>query len=184
MNILLRFITTILTIAIVMLANNRIVLWVLLVLLTFYNLLKSKNKKLLLIDLILVILLGLSTKDDIYLLVFKIIFIIDFLLTTYDRLTSLDENNLINRKNSIKEDYFENSFDRVVKRINDKKETMYDSSVSIDDRIKKDLERSYLQSKIRYYGLSSKNKCYNWNIKDTLVLLIFLIVFVILFILR
>lgn len=181
MNLLLKFIIVILTIALVVIINNRIILWLLLVLLTFYNLLK--NKKLLLIDFVLVILLGLSTSNIIYLLLFKILFIFNYLITVYKGLTTDEKKILVRENSSAKIDYFEKSFERVVKNINEKKIGLYDDELSIDKKIEKDLERSYLQARIRYYGLSN-NKWYNWNRIDTLVLLLFLVIFVIMFILR
>lgn len=178
MNILLKFIFTLLTIAIVFITNNRIILWLFLLLLTFYNLYKDK-KILLVIDIILIILLGLSKDNEIFLISFKIIYIINYILTVCNSLT-FD----IGIGKSTKINYFENNFDKIVERINENKNKLYDESVSIDNKIETDLERNYLQSKIRYYNYSSKSKWYNWNRIDTLVLIIILIIFVLLFILR
>ena len=184
MNSLLKFIVAILTIAIIVITNNRIILWLLLVLLTFYNFLKNKSKLLVFIDLILVVLLGLSTEKEIFLLIFKAIFIVNYLLTIYKSLSLKDKKNLVRENRSLKHNYYEENFDRIVRNINEKKELMYDKDVSIDYKIERDLERAYLQSRIRYNTISKKNKWYNWNKIDTMVLFLYLILFVILFILR
>ena len=180
MNILLKYIFTVLTIAIVVITNNRIILWLFLLLLTFYNLYKDK-KILLIFDLILVILLGLSKESEMCLIGFKVLYIFNYILTICN---SIDKESFIGIRKSTKIDYFENNFDKVVERINEKKQELYDEDVSIDNRIERDLDRSYLQAKIRYYNYTSKKKWYNWNRIDTLVLMIILIVFVLLFILR
>ena len=183
-NILIKFIALLLTIAIVLLTNNRIILWLLLVLLTFYNVFKNKSKKLLLIDLILIVLLGLSTNIEICLILFKFLFIFNLLITFYKSLTYDDKKSIFKKDTSTRTNYYEKNFDRIVKNIEDKRKNIYDNDVSIDDRIESDLERSYLQSKIRYYGLYKKDRWYNWNRIDTLILLFVLVVFVTLFILR
>ena len=184
MNLLIKFIVTVLTIAIVILTNNRIVLWLLLVLLSFYNLLKNKSKKLLLIDLILVILLGLSTNHYICLLLFKLLLIFNFSITVLKSVTYNDFKDVFKQNVSSKTYFYEDNFDKVVKRINDKKNAIYDKDISIDHKIESDLERLYLQSKIRYDGLYKKNKWDNWSKIDILILLFVVIVFIILFILR
>ena len=183
MNSLILFIFTLLTLTIVIIADNRIILWLLLVILTFYNL--HKNKKVsFFIDLILVLLLGLSKDNEMYLIMFKLIYILNFIITIYNYVLSNNLLFLINRKRSTKLNYYNDNFEKIVEKINNKKKELYDDDVSIDDRIEKELERSYLQSRIRYYSLYKKNKCYNWNRIDTLVLLFILVVFIILFILR
>ena len=183
MNILLKFIFTLLTISIVVITNNRIILWLFLLLLTFYNLYKYKKISLF-VCFILIPLLGFSKDNEIFLLIFKLIFIVNFLLTIYNNLTDDDKRLLVKEKRTTKLDFFENNFERIVKNIKEKKQELYDEDVSIDDRIENDLERQYLQARIRYYNYNSKKKWYNWNRIDTLVLLLLLIVFVILFILR
>lgn len=184
MNLLLKFIITILFISIIVIANNRIVLWLLLFLLTFYNLYKYKKISLF-IDLLLVLLLGFSTQNEICLLVFKLLFIINILITVYYTLNMEEKLLLINEKTSEKQKYFENNFDRIVNNIKERKNSLYDEDTSIDSKIERDLERNYLQSKIRYYNISnSNNKYYNWNRIDILILIFVIIVFVILFILR
>ena len=182
MNILLKFIFVILTISIVVITNNRIELWLMLLLLSIYNL--HKNKKIsIFVDLLLVLLLGFSTNYEICLLLFKILFIINFIITIFNSL-SLEEKKLLVRENtSSKLDFYEENFDRIVKNINERKMNIYDEGVSIDNRIERDLERSYLQSKIRFNN-SNKNNYYKWNKIDSLFLLFFIVVFVILFILR
>ena len=80
MNILLKFIFTLLTISIVVITNNRIILWLFLLLLTFYNLYKYKKISLF-VCFILIPLLGFSKDNEIFLLIFKLIFIVNFLLT-------------------------------------------------------------------------------------------------------
>ena len=177
MNILLKFIVALLTIATVVITNNRIILWFLLVLLTFYNLFKSNNKLLIVIDLVLIVLLGMSTNIEICLLIFKIIFILNYLFTIY-------KNIFIKNNKSSKLDYYEENFDRIVKEIKQNKELMYDEDVSIDNKLERDLERSYLQSRIRYNTISKKNRWYNWNRIDTIVLLLYLAIFIVVFILR
>ena len=187
MSLLLKFILVVFTVATVVLTGNRIILWFLLFLLTFYNLYKKK-RLLLILDLLLVLFLGLSTSNELALLIFKIGYICTFLVTVIDRLSQEEVLNILritNRKKSAKIEYFEDNFDRVVERAKIRKTKFYNEEVSIDNEIERSLDRNYLQSKIRYYGIyNSGNKVYNWNRIDTLILLFAIVVFVILFILR
>lgn len=184
MNLLLKFIIVILTLAIVAISNNRIVLWLLLFVLTFYNFFKN-NKVLLFIDLVLVFLLGLSTKTDVGLILFKIIFIINYLITVYLSLSLEDKKVLVKENHSEKEKYFEDNFDKIVKNINEKKNKLYDKETPIDGKIERELERKYLQSRIRYYGINfSNNSFYKWTKIDTMILLLAVVLFALFFILR
>ena len=182
MSLLLKIIIAILIIVTVVITNNKIILWLLLFIMSLYHL--RKNKKLLTIDLILVLLLGFSVNYDICLLIFKIIFIIDFIITFYKSL-SLDEKKILFRKKTTsKMMYCEDIFDKIVYRINEKKNIMYDEDVSIDKKVENDLARSYLQARIRFYEKEPKKKKIKWNRIDTLILLLAIIIFLIFFILR
>lgn len=183
MNILLKFIFVILTISIVVITNNRIVLWLMLLLLTYYNL--YKNKKLsLLIDLILVILLGFSKDSYTFLIIFKILFIINFIITIYNSL-SIDEKKVLVRENtSTRLGFYEDNFNKLVNDLNEKKINYYDSDTSIDSRIEEYLGRKYLQSRIRFYNSTTQNNYYKWTLQDTIFLIVILVIFMVLFILR
>ena len=182
MNILLKFIISILTIFIVAITGNRIILWFLLFIVSLYNLHK-KEYLLLAFDLVLVLFLGLSKDNELALLLFKLGFIYIFLITIYYTLSKKDL--LIIKKNSSKEKYFESNYKRIINNINDKKEKYYGEDVSINDKIEVDLNRQYLQSKIRFNDFyKSKSRINTWNKIDTLILIFCIIVFIIMFILR
>ena len=183
MNRLLKIIVAILILTTIVIVNNRIILWLLLFVLSFYHL--HKHKKLLVIDLVLVFLLGLSVNNDISLLIFKIIFIVDFIITYYFTMSKNDKKITFRKKTTLKKMYYNDNFDRIVSRINEKKIELYDEDVSIDSKIEQALARDYLQARIRYYGYSSKKKNRsNWNRIDTLILLFSIILFILFFILR
>ena len=184
MNLLLKLFITVLTIFIVVITNNRISLWLLLVLVSFYHLHK-KNYILIVLDLVLVVLLGLSKDNELALLIFKIGYIIVFLVTmcltvTKSELVIRNTNN-----KTLMKKYYEDNYERFVKSINVKKEKLYDEEVSIDNKIERDLERKYLQSRIRYNDVYKvKENSGKWTKIDTLILIFTIIMFVILFILK
>ena len=179
MNDLLKFIIVILTISIVVLTGNRIILWLFLFLLTIYHFYKNK-KFLLAIDFILVLILALSINNIIFLNIFKILYLVDYLLTTKDIFIIKKQSN-----QSTKINYFEEHFDKIVNDINKQVKKIYDEDVNIDSEIERKLERSYLQSKIRYYDIINNdvNKI-KFNKIDILILCLSIIIFLILFILR
>ena len=179
-DLILKIMLFIITIFITVITNNKIILWLLLMILSFYNL--YKNKKLLLISIILTILLALSVDKENFLLIYKILFIINVVLTFYSTLTNEDKKYLFQKKET-KLDFYENNFDRIVKNIEIKKSNMYDKDISIDNRIENDLERQYLQSKIRYYSVYSKRNNV-WNIINMILLILIIILIILLFVLR
>ena len=182
-NILLKIIITLLVVTIVVITNNRIILWLLLFLMSLYHL--NNLKSLLVIDLILVLLLGFSVNYDICLLFFKLLFIIDYLITFYKKLSLEDKKFLFRKKTTLKMMYYEDNFDKIIDRINENKNRLYDSDVSIDKKVEDELSRNYLQARIRFYGSSlKKQKKIKWNRIDTLILLFSIVVFIILFLLR
>ena len=184
MSLLLKLIIIILTITIVVISNNRIILWLILFVLSLFHL-KMSKKIIILLDLILVLLLGLSVNEEVCLLIFKIIFIIDCFITIVLRLSNEDKKVLFRKKTTSKLMYYEDKFDKIVSRINEKKNKIYDEDVSIDKKIEEDLDRNYLQAKIRYMKSSKiKKRYFTWNRIDTLILLLAITVFMILFILR
>ena len=179
MNDLLKFIIVILTISIVVLTGNRIILWLFLFLLTIYHFYKNK-KFLLAIDFILVLILALSINNIIFLNIFKILYLVDYLLTTKDIFIIKKQSN-----QSTKINYFEEHFDKIVNDINKQVKKIYDEDVNIDSEIERKLERSYLQSKIRYYDIINNNdNKIKFNKIDYLILCLSIIIFLILFILR
>ena len=179
MNDLLKFIIVILTISIVVLTGNRIILWLFLFLLTIYHFYKNK-KFLLAIDFILVLILALSINNIIFFNIFKILYLVDYLLTTKDIFIIKKQSN-----QSTKINYFEEHFDKIVNDINKQVKKIYDEDVNIDSEIERKLERSYLQSKIRYYDIINNNdNKIKFNKIDYLILCLSIIIFLILFILR
>ena len=179
MNELLKFIIVILTISIVILTGNRIILWLFLFPLTIYHF--YKNKKILMIfDFILVLLLAFSTHYIFCLYIFKVLYLIIYLLTVKKHFNIYKKDN---KSSKIK--FYEEHFDKIVKDINKRKKEIYDEDVNIDSAIERNLERSYLQAKIRYYDIINDdvNKI-KFNRIDILILCLSIIIFLILFILR
>ena len=183
MNILLKIFITLLIITIVVITNNKIILWLLLFIMSLYHL--NKYKLLLIIDLLLVVLLGLSVNYDACLLLFKIIFLADYFISFYKKLSIDDKKILFRKKTTSKMMYYEDNFDKIINKINDNKNRLYNKDVLIDKKVEEDLARSYLQARIRFYGTSYKNKKkIKWNKIDTLILLLSIIIFLIFFLLR
>ncbi len=184
MSILLKIIITMLTVIAVIIVDNRIILWLLLFVLSFYHLRKFRIA-LLVIDLALVLLLGLSVNDYNYLLIFKIIYIINCLITFYSCLTIKDKKLLFKKKSTSKMMYYENNFDRINSRINIRKKEIYNSNVSINNKIEQDLESNYLFARMKYYDYFSKKSSFiSWNKIDTLILLFTITIFILFIVLR
>jgi hypothetical protein len=96
-----------------------------------------------------------------------------------------EKKQIFRKKTTAKKMYYEDNFDKIVNRINERKNKLYDEEVSIDNKIEESLARSYLQARIRYYGYASKKKYNNtWNRIDTLIVLFSIVLFIIFFILR
>ena len=184
MNFYLKNLIALLSIILSIISNNLIVLWLLLFILTFINF-WSKNKKQLLIDLILVILLGISSRINSFLMIYKLLFVINvlyLLLVNYSTLEKKYITSLFNHKDlSIRERFNKNDFKNVVDYNQNKKSLIYHDDVNIDSKIKDDLDRHYLQARIRFYGYNNESSNrFIWNKIDYLILIFVIFVFVIL----
>lgn len=184
MNLLLKIIIIFLVVLSIIISNNYITLWALLVLLTFYN---YKNIKLLVIDVFLIILLAVVSRITDLLLLYKIIYLFD-LIYTFILTISFKDKRLFKylfkkyENKTLKEEFYDANIKDILDYNEKQKDKLYNESVSIDDKIIRDLDRKYLQSKIRFNGYSrDSNKTVNvtWNKIDTMLLILSIIVFII-----
>lgn len=182
MNKFLKIILSFLIILAVIITNNKIILWVFLLLLTIYNFYKN-NKLLILADIILVAFLALSLNYDFALFLFKIGYIITFLYTLYLSYFSVYKGVVKVRRKKLQILFNEENFDNIVNKINNKKDEYYEEDVNVNEEIERDLNRKYLQSRIRFYGFNKittyKKKNNSWLVIDTLILLFAIIIFII-----
>ena len=139
-----------------------------------------KKKLLYSIDILLFILLFFI--NNIYVLfIFRIVFINDIVATFIMSLTSKEKRYLMGsfriRNKDIKSDFFNENYEKVLDYNKRKIKNIYQDSEIPDSKIKSDLERRYLQARIRFYGIDSKYNKIKWSNLDTLVLLFTIIIF-------
>lgn len=184
MNLLLKIIITFFVVLSIIISNNYITLWALLVLLTFYN---YKNIKLLVIDVFLIILLAIVSRIIPLLVLYKIVYLFN-LIYTFILTISFKDKRLFKylfkkyENKSLKEEFYNANIKDILDYNEKQKEKLYNESVSIDDKVIRDLDRKYLQSKIRFNGYSTDNNRtvkLAWNRIDTMLLLLSIIVFII-----
>ena len=188
MNIYLKMILTLLSIIITIITGNYIVLWILLVCLTFLN--YRKNKILLLGDLLLIIVLGISNRFDDVLVFYKLLFIISIIITFIYFLTDEEKKQLKllfgkDSSKSLRDTFYNKNYNSIVEK-NRKIVTEKYGEISFDDKVNYDLERKYLQSRIRFNGFVSKNNSdrIKWNRIDIMILILAILLFCIMIIFR
>lgn len=182
MNDTLKFIIVFLIICSILFINNSIILWLYLLTISVYNLYK-RNKILSFVSLILIILLAYSRINIFVLFLFKLLLVMDILYTFYCYYVK-NNNWLIRKSRRLRNSFYEENFDRIVDNINKKKEVYYGSDISIDEEIERELERKYIESRIRFYGFNNNIKLKHnvWTKLDILILLFSLIIFIFLII--
>lgn len=186
-NIFLRIILFFLALIVLLLARNLVVLWVLLVLLTFLN--YRKSKLLLLIDFVLIVLLAVTSRVSEVLIFYKLVYIVDMILTFIYFLNDEDKclfSSSLHKKSNIikKEDFYDKIYNDVYEENENKVKEKY-GEIDFDNRIDYDLERKYLQSKIRFGTFSKQEKVsVDWNKIDTIVLMFSILIFLLLIIYR
>lgn len=184
MNLLLKIIVCFLIILTIIISNNYITLWALLVLLTFYN---YKDNKLLIFDVFLIILLAIASRIDGLLFFYKLFYLFVLIYTFYFNITFKDRRlfKYLFRKyenKSLKQEFYDNNINDILDYNEKQKNKLYNESVSIDDKVVRDLDRKYLQSKIRFNGYCTKRMKtvkLNWNTIDTMILTLFILLFLI-----
>lgn len=189
-NFYLKLLILFLTFVIVALTSNYIILWFLLAILTFIHF-YSKNKKLIFLDLLLVVFLGVSYKLCSLLFLYKIIYLIDIVITFIISLLFKEKRffkllfNMYDNKSN-KTRFYEENYNDILLNNENKAFVKYGSDISINDKSKEDLDRKYLQAKIRFYGYNERNTplFFKWTKTDSILLALVLIIFIILFILR
>ncbi len=175
-NIFLKIFILLLSVVIAIISNNYIVLWFLISILFLINLL-CNNKKQLLINFLLTIIITISNRFYIFLLIFKIIFIFNVIYTFYDTLLTKEKYFFIekNTKNKFFEKNYNFFYNKNKKIIINK----YYKISNLNFVTIKDLQRHYLQSRIRFNGYFYNYNNFYWDRIDTLILLFSIILFII-----
>ncbi len=190
-NFYLKLFIVLLIMIVIAMTYNYFVLWFLLVALTIFNYLFS-NKKLLLIDYSLIGLLLLSYIFDPLLYLFKIAFIVNLLFSLFDSLTSKERKFFkilfkdIDKKNR-KEVFYKQNYNNVIDTNKKLASDVYKVEIMNEDKIDNDLERHYLQSKIRFNGycdIEDKTVKFKWNKIDTMILIMSILLFILCVIFR
>lgn len=186
MNIFLKLILTFLTLLVLLFTNSYIILWLLLLVITFLNYRKSKN--ILIYDILLVVLLAVVSRVNYLTVLYKILFFINIIITLFYYLSlkekkclySLYKGDKTNPKEKFYELVFNDTFENNKKIVNNKY-----GDINFDEKIQYDLDRKYLQSKIRFNGYyrKSNNLKIVWNKIDTMILLFSILIFIIMIIL-
>lgn len=186
MNIFLKLILTFLALLILLFTNSYIILWLLLLVITFLN--YRKSKKILTYDILLIILLAVVSRINYLTVLYKLLFCIDVIITLFYYLSLKEKKYLYSiyrdDKTNPKEKFYESVFNAVFE--NNKKivNNKY-GDINFDEKIQYDLDRKYLQSKIRFNGYYKKNHNLKivWNKIDTMILLFSILIFTIMIIL-
>ncbi len=188
MNLYLKMILTLLSIIITIITGNYIILWILLVCLTFLN--YRKDRHLLIIDLILIISLAISSRIGDFLILYKLLFIVSIIVTFIYFLTK-EENKQLKLlfgkdSNNSTRDSFYNKYYNSILESNRKKVIDKYGDISFDEKVNNDLERKYLQSRIRFNGFVNKNiyDRIKWNRIDIMILILAILLFCIMIIFR
>ncbi len=191
-NIFIRFLILILLYVIIIFTYNPIINWLLFITIVFLHFLYKKYY-FLFIDLIISLILFLSNYYVELFLPFKlfmiVLFTIEFITTM-----NLNEKLLLNlifnkKKNKILRSSF---YDNNIKKVNNYNKSMVmkvyeNEDINIDGKNIRDLDRLYLQSRIRFNGIKrngDKDLYIKINKIDIMILLLAIILFVILFIFR
>ena len=190
MNLYLKLFILLLTFIITCITGNYIVLWFLLACLTFIDL-SNGRYKLIVFNLLLVVLFSLSYKKIILLIIYKVLFLISVLLTFICSLKYNDKRffklffNIYDNR-SIKRRFYDDNYKIVADNTLEKAKSIYPEAFSLVKKNERDLDRRYLQARIRFYGYNGE--CapikIKWCRSDTLILILSIIVFIILLILR
>ena len=186
MNIFLKLILTFLTLLVLLFTNSYIILWLLLLVITFLNYRKSNN--ILIYDILLVVLLAVVSRVNYLTVLYKILFFMNIIITLFYYLSlkekkclySLYKGDKTNSKEKFYELVFNDTFENNKKIVNNKY-----GDINFDEKIQYDLDRKYLQSKIRFNGYyrKSNNLKIVWNKIDTMILLFSILIFIIMIIL-
>lgn len=185
-NLFLKIIITVLIAIIVAITNNYSLLWLMLLLISLINYIYKNNFQLF-FDLIMVFILISGKYIWGMILIFRIIFLISLLLSFKGSL-EIEEKQFIKNlyfpenNKKLKNKLFKKIFDDVVEKNKEEKEKIYTEEVFLDNKIEKDLDRLYLQSKIRFYG--RKTVDFKWCYIDTLILIVSIVMFIIFIIVR
>lgn len=185
MNLYLKLIIIISFSILLLFINNYIVLLLLLLLLFVVGLL-VKNAKSLLIDLLLLLLFILSCYFPFVLVIYKILFIFNMIYLFIKNLSIKEKKyfyGLNNKydKSSRREFYYSQVFEDIKNKNLKRAKNIYSDDVSIDNVIESDLERSYLQAKIRFYGYKDESFDsikFSWRRLDTEIALFCVIIFI------
>ena len=191
-NIFIRFLILILLYVIIIFTYNPIINWLLFVMIVLLHILYKKYY-FLFIDLIISLILFLSCYYVELFLPFKIFMIVLFTIEFITTM-NLNEKLLLNlifnkKKNKILRSSF---YDNNIKKVNNHNKSMImkiyrSEDINIDGKNIRDLDRLYLQSRIRFNGIKrngDKDLYIKINKIDIMILLLAIILFVILFIFR
>ena len=170
---------------------NYYILWALLIALSIFNFFFN-NKKILLIDCILVTILLLSYIYRPLIYVYKIAFIVNIIISFIDSFTSKEKKFFkilfkdMEKKNR-RNEFYEQKYNYILETNKKLSNEVYKIDLINEDKINSDLERHYLQSKIRFNGycdIEDKKVTFKWTYIDTIILIVSIILFVLCIIFR
>ena len=190
-NLLLKIILLVLVCIIIIFTNNPVVFWLLL----FVNVgiyLVIKKYYYCFLDLIILLVLFLTSYFSQLIIIYKILLFISYLIIfiiTIDTKDKIFIKMLLNKnKNkSLRSKFFESNIEKVHNKNKNMIIKVYgDKNINCEQKDFIDLERLYLQSRIRFNGFLSNNSNKNikivWSKLDIIVLLLSFALFIILLI--
>ncbi len=190
-NLFVRFLILIMLYVIIIFTCNPIINWLLFVTLVLLHLFFKKYYSLFL-DLIVAIVLFLTNYYAQLLLPYKLCLIVlytIFFITTLNLREKLSLNLIFNKKKNkiLRSSFYDDNYKKVNVYNKEKVLEVYQrEGIDIDEKNIRDLDRLYLQSRIRFNGFkgNNNNSYFKVNKIDIMVLLLSIIIFAILFIFR
>lgn len=183
-NLFLKVIIAILLIISVIITNNYYVLFIMLLTSAFIY---SIQRKILLFAIGFLLLIYLIFTTESYYLVIKL-YLLFSTIYLFNLFLSIRQKTYFVGKyykySNIKrrDAFYEKNYNNILSNIKNNVDMTYDNEVSIDNKVRRDLERSYLQSRIRFFGFRNINNYHyesRWKKLDYMILLFSIILFII-----
>lgn len=187
MNLYLKIIIAILAIISVVITNNY---YVLLVFCSLNLILLFINRRIFAFVLTLFLLLYLIFGISLNYLIIKIFLIIIIIYIFFIYLSIRQRHYLKNKyyprnNNNRRGQFYEKNYNYALTNIKNNVDLNYEKEVEIEKKLRKDLERNYLQSRIRFFGFRVVNNNHyesRWEKIDYLILLLSIVLFIIIII--
>ena len=190
-NFYLKLFIALLLMIVTAMTYNYYVLWMMLCFVSLINYYYG-NKKLLTISFILLLVLLLSYELRPFFYVYKLAVLVYILISLCCCFTTKEKKFFkilfkdVKRKNK-KTLFYDSHYDSILEANRKLSNDTYKIDLINENKLNDDLERSYLQSKIRFNGycdIDDKTVSFKWTYVDTMILILSIILFILCIIFR